>query len=181
MTSHLETERRSLGFEVRAAAGRRLVGYAAVFDAPTRIGEFTESVKPGAFADSLRSGADILALVDHDPSKLLARASSGSLSLKEDGRGLAFEITLPDTSLARDVLALAEARNLGGMSFGFRVPKGGDAWPARDRRELRNVDLLEISVVQSWPAYQQTSVSARSRSANEHAAAVRARQLALLR
>ena len=59
------------GMERRAAtelraAGRRLEGYAAVFNSPARIGSFTESILPGAFRGSLDKRADILALVDHD-------------------------------------------------------------------------------------------------------------------
>jgi len=155
------TERRA-GIELRAA-GRKLTGYAAVFGVPAKIGTFTETVSFGAFRASLASGADVLALVDHDPGRLLGRTSSGTLRLAEDTRGLAFEIDLPDTALGRDMLALAERRDLGGMSFAFRATD--EAWPASDRRELRAVSLLEIIVVQAWPAYAQTSVQARSRPA----------------
>ena len=146
------TERRG-GVEIRAAAGRRLEGYAATFGTPARIADaFTETIRAGAFTASLANeGIDVLALVDHDPSRLLARRSSGSLRLAEDGRGLAFAIELPDTALARDILALAERGDIGGMSFGFIANR--DEWPAPDRRDLVAVTLLEISVVQAWPAY----------------------------
>ena len=154
------TERRAAS-ELRAA-GRKLEGYAAVFNSETRIGGFTEVIKPGAFRYALEARADVLALVDHDPSRLLARTSSGTLRLAEDSRGLSFEIDVPDTQLGRDVLALAERRDLGGMSFGFRVHK--EAWPANDQRELRAVELIEVSVVQSWPAYSATTVEARRRA-----------------
>ena len=155
------TERRG-GVEIRAAAGRRLEGYAATFGTPARIADaFTETIRAGAFTASLANeGIDVLALVDHDPSRLLARRSSGSLRLAEDGRGLAFAIELPDTALARDILALAERGDIGGMSFGFIANR--DEWPAPDRRDLVAVTLLEISVVQAWPAYGETSVIARS-------------------
>jgi uncharacterized protein len=49
------------------------------------------------------------------------------------------------------------------MSFGFLVPKGGDHWTG-ERRELRQVDLREISVVSAWPAYPSTTVQARGKS-----------------
>ena len=155
------TERRG-GVEIRAAAGRRLEGYAATVGTPARIADaFTETIRAGAFTASLANeGIDVLALVDHDPSRLLARRSSGSLRLAEDGRGLAFAIELPDTALARDILALAERGDIGGMSFGFIANR--DEWPAPDRRDLVAVTLLEISVVQAWPAYGETSVIARS-------------------
>lgn len=155
--------------EIRAA-GRKLEGYAATFGTEARIADFTEIILPGAFRASL--GRDVLALVDHDPAKLLARTKSRTLRLAEDAKGLAFEIYLPDTSLARDVLALAERGDLGGMSFGFTVAKGGEAWQGR-RRELRAVTLHEISVVSSWPAYKGTAVAARAMMPPRLAAAIR--------
>ena len=57
-------------------------------------------------------------------------------------------------------LALAERGDLGGMSFGFVATD--TAWPAKYRRELRSVELHEISVVSAWPAYQSTEVQARA-------------------
>lgn len=147
--------------EVRAE-GRKLTGYAATFGNETRVLDFHETIAPGAFAASLRSNPDILALVDHDSGKVLARTKSGSLKLWEDAKGLAYEIALPETSLGRDILAMATRGDLGGMSFGFTVPDGGDTWQG-DKRTLRSVELYEISIVQSFPAYGGTSVQARSR------------------
>ena len=156
-------EVRAVGSEIRTAGGRKLAGYAATFGTPAQIGGFSESIRAGAFRKSLLNPTnDVLALVDHDPGRLLARTGSGTLRLAEDARGLAFELDLPDTTLGRDVLALAERRDLGGMSFGFRVTE--EAWPTRDTRELRAVDLLEISIVHTFPAYGQTTVSARARA-----------------
>jgi HK97 family phage prohead protease len=147
--------------EMRAAAGRKLEGYAAVFGETATIGAFTETIRAGAFRASLGARSDVLALVDHDLGRLLARTSSGTLRLAEDTRGLHFEIDVPDTQLGRDVLHLAERRDLGGMSFSFRAKE--ESWPARDRRELRAVELIEVSVVHSHPAYSGTSIAARSR------------------
>src|SRR5262249_21303642 len=123
--------------------------------------DFSEVIAPGAFASGL-AGRDILALVDHDASRVLARTRSGTLRLGEDSKGLAFSLDVPDTQVGRDVLALAERGDLGGMSFGFTVPKGGDRWDGK-RRELRSVTLHEISVVSAWPAYSGTSIAARAR------------------
>lgn len=156
-------EQRGASLEIRAR-GRRLEGHAALFGveariADTRRGLFRETIRPGAFASSL--GGDVLALRDHDLGRVLGRTQSKTLRLSEDSRGLAFDLDVPDTTEGRDVLAMAERGDLGGMSFGFDVPAGGDAW-AGDRRELRNVALLEISVVSAWPAYPGTTVQARS-------------------
>lgn len=158
--SRSDIERRQAA-ELRAS-GRKLVGYVAKFGSETRVGSFRETIARGAFTASLASGADILALADHDPAAVLGRTRSGTLTLREDADGLAFELTLPDTQKGRDLAALAERGDLGGMSFGFRVHDGGDTWNG-DLRELRNVELREISVVQSWPAYGETEVSVRSR------------------
>lgn len=149
-------ERRAIS-EVRAE-GRRLVGYAATFGTEARIGDFTEVIERGAFAETLETRGDILALVDHDPTRLLARTRTGTLRLNEDQRGLAFEIDVPDTTLGNDVLAMADRGDLGGMSFGFAVRD--EDWNGR-RRTLRAVELGEVSVVHSFPAYDGTSVTAR--------------------
>lgn len=145
------------------AKDRKLEGYAAKFGIEARIADFVEVVAPGAFAASLKSGRDVLALVDHDRATVLARTRSGTLKLAEDSAGLAFELSVPDTQPGRDVLALAERGDLGGMSFGFRVPKGGEAWSG-NRRMLTALDLFEVSVVSAWPAYEGTSVVARSQT-----------------
>lgn len=160
-TQHLEVR---TAIEVRAQ-GRRLEGYAGVFNVPARIGGFSETILPGAFAGTLAKRGDVLALVDHDPSRLLARTGSGTLRLTEDTRGLAFALDIPDTQLGRDILTLAERRDLGGMSFGFVALS--DAWPAPDARELRSVHLVEISVMQAFPAYAATTVQARAKPPGE--------------
>ena len=144
--------------EVRAS-GRRLEGYAATFGAEARIGTFVETIEPGAFRSSL--SGDVLALLDHDNGKVLGRTRSGTLRLSEDTRGLAFSLDLPDTQAGRDVLALAERGDLGGMSFGFTVPKNGESWQGH-RRLLRTVRLREVSVVSAWPAYPDTEIALRA-------------------
>ena len=163
---------RRVGIELRAAPGNRLEGYAARFNSPALIGgAFTESIIPGAFrATLLRPGADVLALVDHDLGKLLARTASGTLRLAEDARGLRFDLDTPDTSLGRDVLHMVGRGDIRGMSFGFKPLD--EAWPARDRRELRSVELVEISVIHSHPAYPETEIAARSRTLRETSAAI---------
>ena len=158
-----DIERRGAAAGV-TASGRTLSGYAASYNDPTAIGGFTERIAPGAFTKSLASGRDVLALLDHRPDVLLGRTRSGSLKLSEDAKGLRFELQLPDTAAARDVIALAERGDLGGMSFGFIATD--EAWDG-DTRELRAVDLREISVVQSWPAYQQTEISLRCKPAEK--------------
>ena len=143
------------------AIGRVLEGHAAVFDMEAQIADFREVIRPGAFARTLAERRDVVGLADHDKTRLLARTRTGSLTLKEDDAGLAFRLSVPETQAGRDVLELAQRGDLGGMSFGFTVSEGGERWEGR-RRELRAVDLHEISVVSAWPAYEGTTVAARS-------------------
>lgn len=157
-----ELERRAVATAIRAQ-GRRLVGYAATFGTPAQIeGRFTETVRAGAFSDTLSKGEDVLGLVDHDTSKLLGRTASGTLRLAEDAKGLGFELDVPDTQLGHDVLVMAERGDLGGMSFGFRTL--ADHWSDQRTRELRSVQLVEVSVVHAFPAYEGTSVMARAKA-----------------
>ena len=142
------------------AEGRKLRGLAIPYGVETRINGGTESIRAGAVTASL-PGRDILALVDHDAGKVLGRTRSGTLRLSEDERGLSYEIDLPDTTAVRDVLALVERGDAGGMSFGFSVPKGGDEWSGL-HRTLRAINLHEISVITSHPAYAATTVEARA-------------------
>ena len=154
-----DIERRGAAIGV-TASGRTLSGYAATFNDPTAFVGYTERSAPGAFARSLASGRDVLALLYHRADVLRGRTRSGSLKLSEDAKGLRFELSLPETAAGRDVIALAERGDLGGMSFGFVATD--EAWDG-DTRELRAVELHEVSIVQSWPVYQSTEVNLRSK------------------
>jgi HK97 family phage prohead protease len=144
-----------------APSGRALSGIAAPFGVETRVAGRRERIAPGAFAATLRDNSDILALVDHNPTRVLARTKSGTLKLEERAEGLAFELELPDTPTAAEVRGLAAAGSLGGVSIGFRVRPGGEAIVA-GVRELRALDLVEISIVSAFPAYPGTSAALRS-------------------
>lgn len=147
---------------------RRLTGYAATFNTPTKIrswsGEFDEVIDVGAFSDTLRSGADVRLLVEHDPRSLLARTSATNLTLAEDAKGLRYEVTLPDTTLGRDTYEQVRVGNYKGMSFGFRPVKTRTQYDDKGRLRsvsLQSVDLREITIT-SMPAYPKTSVALRS-------------------
>jgi uncharacterized protein len=155
-------------FEVRKNADgtQSIGGYAAVFDSLSQdLGGFREKLQPGCFAKSLaETYKDPLCLYGHDMNQILGRVSSGTLSIAEDSRGLRFSCKLPDTSTARDLIALMERGDVSQMSFGFSVPEGGDDWDevgGQIVRTLLQVVLYEISVV-GQPAYTSTSVNLRS-------------------
>ena len=150
---------RRFATEIRSS-GRKLTGYAATFSATADLGAFRERISVGAFRDAL--SGDVLALLDHDAGKVLGRTRTGTLELREDDMGLAFALDVPDTAAGRDVLALAARGDLGGMSFGFIVPQGGESWDG-DVRTLTKIGLREISIVSAWPAYEGTEIALRSR------------------
>lgn len=84
--------------------------------------------------------------------------------MSEDSKGLRVEIALPDTTYAADLKALITRGDVKGMSFGFKIPEGGQRF-ARENgqavRELTNVDLREVSIISSTPAYGSTSLQLR--------------------
>lgn len=152
------------GLEVRAAEDSRVLrGYAAVFNSESvDFGWFKEQIAPGAFTRTLKEQPDVRALVDHETNKVLARTVSKSLTLREDSTGLLFEMEPSNTTHGNDTLESVKRGDIDGMSIGFRVMS--DKWEKRDGKEFRtilDVTLYEISVV-PFPAYPETSVSARS-------------------
>lgn len=152
--------------EVRAAAGdggtRTVIGYAAVFNSPTDIcGIWTEVIAPGAFERSLREN-DVVAVYHHDGARVLGRSSSKTLRIKEDAKGLAVEIDLPDTTDGRDLAVLIERGDVSGMSFGFCTRKQEwDETVEPPKRTLIEVDLREVTVT-AFPQYTDTEVGLRS-------------------
>lgn len=159
----LENERRSLVQPVkREGDGNIVAGYAAVFGETTDIGGyFREVIAPGAFTRTLQS-ADVRAYFDHDRGRVLGRKSAGTLRLREDAKGLAVEIDLPDTSDGRDVRTLIDRGDISGMSFGFIVTRQEwDETVEPPTRTIHEVELREVSIV-SEPAYDGTSIALRS-------------------
>jgi len=142
-------------------------GYASVFNSWSQdLGGFREMIMPGAFARSLANGDDVVALYNHDPSMLLGRRSSGTLTASEDTTGLLVEIKPPNTTVGRDVMALVKRGDLKGMSFAFTLPnpKTDQKWmrgETGDLREIYRANLHDVSVV-TEPAYPDTSVGMRS-------------------
>ena len=145
--------------EVRAAGdGMQFSGYAAVFNSDSEPLPFIEQIAPGAFRRSLSSGREIRMFNNHNTDQVLATTRNGSLMLTEDARGLKVDATLPDTTLGRDLSTLIADGTVHSMSFGFSVPQGGDSWSADgSSRVLRDVVLHEVSVVQGFPAYPETT------------------------
>lgn len=153
-----------LRVEPQEGTGKPLIrGYAAVYNVKSvDLGGFREVISPGAFTRSLREGADVRALVDHDSSKILGRNKAGTLKITPNAKGLLVEIVPPETQAARDVMASIQRGDIDGMSFGFRTVT--DEWATDDGmplRTLHDADIFDVSVV-TYPAYPQTDVAMRS-------------------
>lgn len=141
-----------------------LNGRAIAYDQWTMIGKapwgFREKVNPKAINKTVNDG-DMVLLDNHDSGRPLARQSAGTLVLR-NGDGLDWDANPPDTTYAQDVIKNARAGNYGGCSFGFEVVR--DKWTTGDdgveEREILEAKVHEISVC-TFPAYDQTSVSAR--------------------
>lgn len=167
---NLEVEKRMHVGEIKVerAEGEtpKIRGYAAVFNSLSEdLGGFREQLTPGAFADAMGRD-DVRALVNHDPNLVLGRNKSGTLVMREDGNGLAVEITPPDTQAARDLVALMERGDVSQMSFAFTVSKEDQAWERSGTgpwiRTIRKVArLFDVSVV-TYPAYASTSAAVRA-------------------
>lgn len=154
-------------FETREADGGDLFieGYFSVFNSPYELWEgATEIVKPGAFSNCLSQ--DVRALINHDSTLVLGRTRAGTLTLKQDERGLwgSVKINREDGD-AMNLYARVQRGDVDQCSFGFNIKRetfvdlGGDQY----RWEIEEVDpLYEVSVC-TFPAYQETGVAARQK------------------
>ena len=145
--------------------GRKIVGYAAVFNQEVDIaGFFREMIKPGAFADAITRD-DVHALSNHDYDHVLGRLKAGTLKMSEDSHGLKVEIAPPDTQDARDLITSMERGDIDQMSFGFSMMGGIQEWDDTGDLPLRTIvkvgELFDVSVVPRG-AYPTTEVGLRS-------------------
>lgn len=138
-------------------------GYFAVFDSPYVLWDgATEIVKLGAFAGCL--SGDIRALIDHDTRLVLGRTKAGTLTLREDARGLYGTIKINrDDADAMSLYARVQRGDVDQCSFGFDIEEETfvDLGGGQCRWEINKVNpLYEVSVV-TYPAYEETAVKAR--------------------
>ncbi len=143
-------------------------GYFAVFNSNYEVWQgATESVAPGAFSETL--GEDVRALIDHETRLVIGRNTSGTLELKEDSHGLWGKIRInPKDSDALNLYERVKRGDVDQCSFGFDIideetefrEDGTVHWT------IKKVKLYEVSVC-TFPAYEETSVSARKKSYEE--------------
>ena len=143
-------------------------GYFAVFNSNYDIGYgMSESIAPHAFDNTISD--DVRALINHDTTLVLGRTSAHTLEIRQDERGLWGKIAInPNDSDAMNLYARVKRGDVTQCSFGFDIisentefSENGDVhWT------IREVKLYEVSCC-TFPAYEETSISARTRDLEE--------------
>lgn len=151
------------------AEGRNISGYAAVFNSTSNDLGFIETIDPGAITEDTILRSDVIATMNHDQEKVLARSKygQGTLHLSVDERGLKYEYEAPNTTLGNDLVEMIKRGDLDSASFAFTVSQDEDAqkWEKRDGTYYRTIykidKLFDIAAV--WhPAYDEASTTLRS-------------------
>lgn len=164
-------EIRAFEFEVRAEAQdekKVLTGRPIVFNQRTNLGWYDEIIEAGALADT--DLKDVRFLVNHNTDMIpLARSrnnnANSTMQMEVDSEGMSIRVELDteNNSDARSLYSAVERGDISGMSFMFVVRD--DAWDDIDTdhptRTVRAIDkIFEVSAV-TFPAYAQTSITAR--------------------
>ena len=143
-------------------------GYFSVFNSNYDMGfGMTESVAPGAFTKSMSN--DVRALINHDSTLVLGRTKAHTLELREDSHGLWGKITVnPNDSDAMNLYERVKRGDVDQCSFGFNIVS--EKTDFRDDGTIHwtitEADLHEVSVC-TFPAYEDTAVSARKHDLDE--------------
>ena len=150
-------EKREFRMESAEYEGETIRGYAAVYNSDSEwMGGFYEQIAKGAFDDVMDN--DTRAYFNHDENLLLGRVSSGTLRLSSDERGLYYEVDLPNTSYAKDLVELMKRGDVNQSSFAFLIES--DRWEERDGKTYRIIEkvsrLLDVSPV-AQPAYPDST------------------------
>jgi HK97 family phage prohead protease len=140
---------------------RKIAGTASVFDAVYDVGGmFFEVFRKGSFDKSLSESKNLRVLNQHRDHEPLGSHRAGTAKIWADDQGLHYYAEPPDTSYARDLMALVERGELDGSSIGFYPLADKETWTQnyRDGRplcEIHECRLLEASPV-TWPASEAT-------------------------
>ena len=146
----------------------RIEGHFAVFNSIYEIAPgLTESIAPGAFTKTLSN--DVRALTNHDTTLVLGRSKAGTLELREDNSGLWGSIRInPKDADAMNLYERVKRGDVDQCSFGFDI-RSEDTEIREDGSihwTIREVDLYEVSCC-TFPAYEETSITARSHERDE--------------
>lgn len=175
-------ETRHFVFEVRAENneqyGDYVTGRPIVYNSRTDIGWFDEIIEAGALDNAdLR---DVKFLVNHNTDMIpLARSrnnnANSTMQMTIDGDGMNIRVNLDteNNSEARNLYSAIKRGDIDGMSFMFTVD--GESWDALESdhptRHINKIGkVFEVSAV-TFPAYSETSISARTAETLESARA----------
>lgn len=141
-----------------------ITGYVNIPERKSRVmpsirGKFTESINGGVFQRALDKADEVKLLFNHRNDRELGSTKT-NLVLKEDEIGLHATASIND----EEVRQLAIDNKLTGWSFGFvsKSDKWIDGEDGIQHRTIDDLDLLEVSILSSTPAYYATKVEARS-------------------
>ena len=157
---------------------RTIEGYAVVFNERSVFlpdwnkGRMVEEVMmPGSITEELIAKSDVIANIDHDNRRMVARSinGEGSLHLSLDERGLKFSYEAPMTNDGEAVLQGVRRGDYRGCSFAYTCDEDTGVHYEKNEKDsralIRYVDevngLYDVSVV-IHPAYPQTNVDSRA-------------------
>lgn len=127
----------------------------------SRMGEFIERVKKGAFKRAIERNDDVRVLLNHDWNRDLGGTKDGTLELIEDNIGLKARATIRDS----DVIKKARNGDLVGWSFGY-TDRDVDLHDENGMttRDIKDMNLYEVSILDKtrMPAYDGTLITVRS-------------------
>ena len=143
-------------------------GYFAVFNSNYDLGMgMSESIAPHAFDDTISD--DVRALINHDTTLVLGRTSAHTLELRQDEHGLWGHIDInPNDTDAMNLYARVQRGDVTQCSFGFDILDEETEFRGEDEVHwtIKSVKLYEVSCC-TFPAYQETSISARQADLEE--------------
>ena len=144
-------------------------GTAVVFGTPTCLYEFDgvryyEIIDRRAFEECDMS--DVIFNYNHG-GKVVARLRNKTLSLSVTERGLEMEADLSGTQAGRDLFEEVDGGYIDKMSFSFSVRESKYDNTTHTRTITKIRKLYDVSAV-DFPAYQETSISARGFFEEEH-------------
>lgn len=155
---------------------RTIEGYAIVFNQRSEVlwrgatGDVVEVIDPAAVNEELLNASDVVACLEHDRKRMLARSrfGKGSLTLEIDAKGLKYRFVAPNTADGNFALEMIERGDIFGSSFAFTTDEedANSVEYSQDgdtivRKIKRFTGLYDVSMVAN-PAYLGTSVGARS-------------------
>ena len=127
-------------------------GYASKFHG---IDAYGDTILPGAYAKTLEGRTRPVQMRWNHRGPVIGKFTT----IKEDGVGLYVEGELtPGHSVAEDARASMKHGAVTGLSIGYRIPEGGSEKSEHGGRLLKQIDLVEISIVES-PADVNAQIS----------------------